>query len=144
VFWVFQKQFVIRKLVHKHFCIFLKKTKKNMRVWCLLALKNALLPCCWKHFHLLFFCTACISSGSPVCHEWTFLLVFPSFLSLSSQKNYSLILLVISISSLILILLIFLLLSWLFCRILLFFNFIIESQFINYYILQFDPYFLNL
>lgn len=143
MFWVFKFFFVIRKSVHKHFCIFLKKQKEHACVVspsfqkCPSAMLLKALP------SPLFLVRRISLVVVRFAMSELFFLIFLSFLSLL-LKNYSLTLLVISISSSILILLIFLILLWLFCRSLLFFNFIIESQFINYYIFQFDPYFLNL
>ena len=65
---------------------------------------------------------------------------FP-FFSISFSENYNLTLLVVSISTLILFFSFFYLYS--FVEILFVFNFIIESKFIKYYILQFGSYYLD-
>jgi len=79
------------------------------------------------------------SGGGLVCCRWT-CFFFP-FFSISFSENYNLTLLVVSISTLILFFLFFYLDS--FVEILFVFNFIIESKFIKYYILQFGSYYLD-
>jgi hypothetical protein len=69
------------------------------------------------------------------------LFFFFPFFSISFSENYNLTLLVVSISTLIFFFLFFYLDS--FVEILFVFNFIIESKFIKYYILQFGSYYLD-
>jgi len=92
--------------------------------------KNTLLSCCWKRHHVIFLLVQRISL--MVVQFVTSGPFFLSFFSLSSLENYSLALLVVGISIIVLILfLIFL--SWLFLL-----------KFYLFSILSFNPNLLNI
>jgi hypothetical protein len=80
--------------------------------------------------------TTHVNDDDLVCCWWVF---FFLFFSLSSSKSYNSPSFVVGISTSILNLLIYSFCSSLFCRSFIVFNFIFQSQFTKYYILQFDP-----
>ena len=114
-------------------------TPFRQHVWRLPMSKNIIPSYLWKRhkvFHLLEWCVLWWWSGLLPVN----LFFFP-FFSISFSENYNLTLLVVSISTLILFFSFFYLDS--FVEILFVFNFIIESKFIKYYILQFGSYYLD-
>jgi len=99
--------------------------------------KNIIPSYCWKSRCVLF-------SMEGLCrHWWSGLSLVDLFFSLLSPENYSLTLFVVGISTLVLILFISNIYSLSFCRNFIFFNFVLQSQFIKYYNFQFSSYSFN-
>jgi len=129
-------------LAKRQFVIFInKKNKKDRRVLHLSVYKNAFIPYCWKRCCVIFLL---VWHVSPVLIRFvTDMPFFFPFYSLSSLWNYNLILLVVGISTSILIFFISNFYLGCFVEVLYVFDFILQSQFIKYYVFQFGFYFLD-
>jgi hypothetical protein len=109
-------------------------------VCCLLMFKNTLPSCLSMPCHILFMLVRCVS---PVIVQFVPGGLFFYFLFSLLSWNYKLALLVINISTSVQFFLFLIFSFGSFIEILFIFNFIIQSQFTRYYILQFHPYSLD-